>query len=92
MRKMLLRERPELNCRIEKCRQEMVMDQNPEGEDGVALRNSSTGMAIATIEREVRTLAEIDLSLRRIESGDYGICRVCGDKIPLARLMRSPRL
>jgi DnaK suppressor protein len=90
MREMLLRQREELNRRIEQRRQEMVMDQEPEDEVGLALRNSSTGLAVATIEREVRTLAEIDLSLRRIESGDYGVCGVCGEKIPLARLKAIP--
>jgi DnaK suppressor protein len=90
MREMLLQQRDELNRRIEQRRQEIVADQGPEDEVGLALRNSSTGMAIATIERDVRTLAEIDLSLRRMETGDYGTCGVCGEKIPLARLKAIP--
>jgi RNA polymerase-binding protein DksA len=90
MRELLLAKRDELNTRIEQRRQEIVMDQEPEDEVGLALRNSSTGMAIANIEREVRTLAEIDLSLRRMETGEYGICGVCGEKIPLARLKAIP--
>jgi DnaK suppressor protein len=90
MREMLLREREELNRRIEQRRQEITVDQDPEDEVGLASRNSSTGMAIATIEREVRTLGEIDLSLRRMETGDYGMCGVCGEQIPLARLKAIP--
>jgi DnaK suppressor protein len=90
MREMLLQQRDELNRRIEQRRQEIVADQGPEDEVGLALRNSSTGMAITTIERDVRTLAEIDLSLRRMETGDYGTCGVCGEKIPLARLKAIP--
>src|SRR5208283_4308562 len=90
VRELLLAKRDELNTRIEQRRQEIVMDQEPEDEVGLALRNSSTGMAIANIEREVRTLAEIDLSLRRMETGEYGICGVCGEKIPLARLKAIP--
>lgn len=90
LREVLLRHREELNRRIEQRRQEMVMDQDREDEMGLALRNSSTGLAIATIEREVRTLAEIDLSLRRMETGDYGRCGVCGEKIPMARLKAIP--
>jgi DnaK suppressor protein len=86
LRVLLQQKRDELNSRIERRRQEIVMDQEPEDEVGLALRNSSTGMAIANIELEVRTLTEIDLSLRRIETCDYGICGVCGDKIPMARL------
>ena len=33
---------------------------------------------------------EIDLSLRRMETGEYGICGVCGEEIPLARLNAIP--
>jgi RNA polymerase-binding protein DksA len=90
LRVLLQKKRDELNSRIEQRRQEMIMDQEPEDEVGLALRNSSTGMAIVNIEREVRTLAEIDLSLRRIETGDYGICGVCGEKIPMPRLKAIP--
>jgi RNA polymerase-binding protein DksA len=90
LHKMLLQKRQELNDRIEQRRLEIVADQEPEDEVGIALRNSSTGMAIANIERDVRTLAEVDLSLRRLENGEYGICGVCGDKIPVARLKAIP--
>jgi len=89
-KELLEKQRDELNRRIEQRRQEIVMDQEPEDEVGLATRNSSTGMAIANIEREVRTLAEIELSLRRIETGEYGICGLCGEKIPVARLKAIP--
>jgi DnaK suppressor protein len=89
-RELLLRQRDELNSRIEQRRGEIVMEQDPEDEAGVALRNSSTGLAIANIERELRNLAEIELSLKRIESGEYGTCGVCGERIPVARLKAIP--
>jgi DnaK suppressor protein len=89
-KELLEKQRDELNRRIEQRRQEIVMDQEPEDEVGLATRNSSTGMAIANIEREVRTLAEIELSLRRIETGEYGVCGLCGEKIPIARLKAIP--
>lgn len=90
LKELLLSQRDELNRRIEQRRHELLAEQEPEDEGGLALRNSSTGMAIANIERELRTLAEIDLSLRRIETGDYGVCGVCGEQIPLARLKAIP--
>jgi RNA polymerase-binding transcription factor len=90
LKELLLAKRGELNRRIEDRRQEMVMDPEPEDEVGMALRNSSTGMAIANIERHIRTLAEIELSLRRIEAGEYGTCGLCGEQIPLARLKAIP--
>ncbi|MGB7434816.1 MAG: TraR/DksA family transcriptional regulator [Candidatus Acidiferrum sp.] len=87
---LLEKQRDELNRRIEQRRQEIVIEQEPDDEVGLALRNSSTGMAIANIERELRTLGEIELSLRRIETGEYGICGVCGERIPVARLRAIP--
>jgi DnaK suppressor protein len=90
LRELLLEKREELNSRVEQRRQEIVADQEPEDEVAVALRNSSAGLAIANIEREVRTIAEIDLSLRRLANGQYGICGVCGEKIPMARLKAIP--
>jgi DnaK suppressor protein len=90
LREVLLAKREEVNHRIEHLRHEIQMDQEPEDEAGVAVRNSSAGMAIGNIERELRTLAEIDLSLRRMETGEYGICGVCGENIPIARLNAIP--
>jgi DnaK suppressor protein len=90
LREMLLRKRAELNQHIEDRRAEIVMDLEPQDEVDVALRNVSTGMAIINMEREMRTLAEIDLSLHRMEVGEYGICGVCGEQIPLVRLKAIP--
>lgn len=90
LQEILLAKRDELNSRIEQRRQEILMEQEPEDEAGIAVRNSSAGMAIANIERELRTLGEIDLSLRRMETGEYGVCGVCGEEIPLARLNAIP--
>jgi RNA polymerase-binding protein DksA len=90
LREILLTKRDELNSRIEQRRQEILMEPEPEDEAGIAVRNNSAGMAIANIERELRTLNEIDLSLRRMETGEYGICGVCGEEIPIARLNAIP--
>lgn len=90
LQELLEQQREELNRRIEQRRQEILVDQEPDDDVGLATRNSSTGMAIANIEREVRLLAEIELSLRRIKTGEYGICGVCGERIPLARLKAIP--
>ncbi|MFD6800143.1 TraR/DksA family transcriptional regulator [Streptomyces cyaneofuscatus] len=35
-------------------------------------------------------LAELDLAVERLESGDYGRCEVCGKPIPAARLEVRP--
>ena len=79
---VLLAKKEELNKRIEQLREEILMEHDPEDEAGIAVRNSSAGMAIANIERELSTLREIELSLRRMETGEYGTCGVCGEDIP----------
>ena len=33
---------------------------------------------------------QVDEALARIESGDYGTCRICGKKIPVERLEAVP--
>ena len=90
LRDMLTAKRDELAKRIEERRQEILVDHEPEDEVGLALRSSAAGLAIANIEREVRTLAEIDLCLRLMDKGEYGICTVCEEKIPAARLRAIP--
>lgn len=47
-------------------------------------------LALAMDERETEELNAIDLALRRIDSGDYGMCTDCGVDIPTARLHANP--
>ena len=47
------------------------------------------GNAAIEVELEARLL-EIDTALAKIEAGTYGICRVCGEKIEVARLHANP--
>ncbi len=39
---------------------------------------------------EVNLLKEIDLALKKIDAGTYGICENCGTEIPMARLKAIP--
>ncbi len=39
---------------------------------------------------EINTLKEIDLALKKIENGSYGICENCGVEIPFERLCAIP--
>ena len=42
------------------------------------------------IERAERQLAEIDYALVRLDDGEYGVCRDCGEDIPFERLKVIP--
>ncbi|TDQ40923.1 TraR/DksA family transcriptional regulator [Tepidicella xavieri] len=47
-------------------------------------------LAMAIDEREAEALAAIDAALKRIATGDYGLCVDCGVDIPTARLHANP--
>ena len=40
--------------------------------------------------RREQSLRDIDISLRKLESGDYGFCEECGEEIAEKRLLFSP--
>jgi DnaK suppressor protein len=41
-------------------------------------------------EREQKLVKKIDQAVERIDNGTFGICRSCGNEIPLPRLKASP--
>ena len=41
-------------------------------------------------ERERKLLKKIDKAVERIDNGSFGICRGCGNEIPLPRLQARP--
>ena len=47
-------------------------------------------LTMALDEHESAELAAIDAALKRIESGQYGLCIDCGVDIPTARLHANP--
>ncbi|MEE3849222.1 TraR/DksA C4-type zinc finger protein [Gordonia sp. LSe1-13] len=48
------------------------------------------GHLVAQLERSRVRLDELDAALIRAESGDYGICEICGEQISAARLEALP--
>lgn len=53
-----------------------------------AMQNQQMAQELA--RRQQRKLSMIDGALRRIESGDYGECFVCGKEIAIRRLEVDP--
>lgn len=47
-------------------------------------------MASQLAQVEAKELAQIDLALKRLKQGQYGLCDGCGGKIPVARLSALP--
>jgi DnaK suppressor protein len=44
----------------------------------------------AVLEATRRQVAELDLALRRLDAGTYGVCEQCGRPIPAERLAARP--
>jgi DnaK suppressor protein len=89
-RKLLLEKREELIKRLYQRRSQIAVDRASDDEGAFALQDVIKELAATNMEREIRTLTEVELSLRLLESGQYGLCGSCGDEIPTARLQALP--
>ena len=90
LEKKLNTQRNELRMRIGNHRLEVVAEREPDDEAAQAYENVTQAMTVATLERERRTLREIESALARIRSGEYGTCTACGGAIPKPRLEAIP--
>ena len=90
LEKQLASQRDELRRRIDRHRMDVVLDREHDDEVAAAVENVSRDMLAATLERERRTLKEIESALTRMEKGEYGTCDRCGVAIPKARLDALP--
>jgi RNA polymerase-binding transcription factor len=89
-RKLLLAKREELIDRIYAHRSEITSVPAENSQAEVALRTVVRDLAYVSMENEIRTLAEVELSLHRLETGEYGLCGSCGANISTARLEAIP--
>ena len=64
-------------------------DQTGDSADG-AFDSGSEEISTQLAELEARELNQIDRALTRLTQGKYGICEVCQEKIPVARLNALP--
>jgi DnaK suppressor protein len=89
-RKLLLEKREELIKRLYERRSQIAVDGEPDDGGAFALQDVIKELAATNMEREIRTLTEVELSLRLLQTGQYGLCGSCGDEIPTARLQALP--
>lgn len=52
--------------------------------------NSPKEAAFTTYTRKLTQLRKVEIALKRISTGDFGICAVCGAEIGLKRLQAVP--
>ena len=90
LEKQLASQRDELRARLGERHKSVFVEREPDDEMAAAYENISKDMLIRTLERERRTLDEIELALASMKSGAYGSCGACGEIIPDARLRALP--
>jgi DnaK suppressor protein len=90
LEKELASQRNELRLRIDRHRMDAVIDRDLDDEAAAAVENATKDMLAVTLERERRTLNEVELALVRMKEGGYGICDHCSSEIPKARLEALP--
>ncbi|PRB03411.1 molecular chaperone DnaK [Microbacterium sp. MYb72] len=61
-------------------------EHDPEGVTLSSEWSRLTGLADAAASE----LRQVDEALARLDTGDYGVCAVCGQRIPAARLEVRP--
>jgi DnaK suppressor protein len=88
--KLLAAKRQEIASRYEAHREGVFVESEPDDEGAEAIRNYSREFTLTTLERERRTLSEIEQALARLKKGEYGICSLCGKHLPEARLRAIP--
>ena len=88
--KKLLSEQEELGRRIQNHLVDVFVEREPDDEVAQATYGVNRDMSAATLERERTTLAEVNAALKRIATGDYGVCESCESTISPARLRALP--
>lgn len=88
--KQLASIREELSARLHEHRTGVLVEREPDDEGAEASQSLNRHVNVAILEREHDTLEEIELALKRLRKGEYGICEVCAVAIPEARLKALP--
>jgi len=77
--KKLMEQLDDLTSRLNKIEKDIHHKESPISADFAALENETN-----------ETIANIKNSLKRMEEGSYGVCAVCGIKIPEERIKALP--
>jgi DnaK suppressor protein len=87
---VLRKRRDELARRLNYRLGDVTVEQEPDDEGDIAIRNFARDLAVVTLQRERQELAEVEAALARIKSGAFGICEICENSIREARLQALP--
>jgi RNA polymerase-binding protein DksA len=88
--KQLASIREELSAKLQEHRTGVLIEREPDDEGAEASQSLNRHLTVSILERENDTLEEIDVALKRLRTGEYGICEICGQTIAGARLKALP--
>jgi RNA polymerase-binding transcription factor DksA len=91
-RKRLMDELKSYQDRVNRARQELPVDSDPEDDAGVASRSAYREVTMGKLERDVQTIVEIERALSRLDAGQYPTCVGCQSAFPTRALEQSPGL
>jgi RNA polymerase-binding transcription factor DksA len=89
-RKRLQAELRTFQDRVNRARQELPLDFEPDDDAGVAARSAYREATMGKLERDLQTIIEIERALSRLDDGEYATCVACQSRIPDARLKAIP--
>jgi len=86
----LRQKRENLTARLTARLGDVTIEMEPDDDAGMATSSFATDLAVSTLERERRELSQVELALKKMKSGEYGICENCENPIREARLHALP--
>lgn len=92
IRKLLLEQRDQIQGNTKKILSEDIHFDPDDFPDEMDVASSEMNLQFAgrLREREQGLLSKIDAALEKMDEGEYGECRVCGEQIGVARLKARP--
>jgi DnaK suppressor protein len=91
-KKLLLEQRDQLQGNAKKTLSGDIHVDPDDFPDEMDIASSEVNLQFAgrLREREQGLLAKVEAALKKIEDGEYGECKVCGEQIGVARLRARP--
>lgn len=92
LKAMLLEERQQIVDNLKKIESDSSFELSQASGDSMDIASVEISQAALNKlgKREQKLLHKIEIALNKFETGDYGICELTGEDIPLERLMARP--
>lgn len=92
IRQQLQERLDEIQSRLQKIRREVQhKNEPPQSDFAEQATERENDEVLDALDHSIRNeMAQIQITLKRLDAGEYGICEACEKKIPLKRLAALP--